>query len=368
MNKKVLILANHDVGLYNFRKELIARLIQDGHEVIISCPPGDNIDKLINMGCRYVKTEFNRHGTNPIDEIKLINHYKKLMSATNPDIIFGYTIKPNIYGAIAAKKSGIPFVANVTGLGTAVEKPGILQKITIQMYKYAFSKIQTVFFQNEENKQFFIENNIALGTHKLLPGSGVNLEHFYLQEYPSTDETIEFVFISRIMKEKGIDQYLEAAEYVRKKFPFTRFHVAGFCEEDYAGILDSYQEKGIVKYHGMLGDIRDILSATHCTVHPTYYPEGISNVLLESSACGRPIITTNRSGCREVVDINKNGFLVRQKDSQDLIEKIELFLDLNHIEKKNMGLNGRMKIEKEFNREIVIEKYIEEIRTQKNIK
>src|SRR5690625_1326478 len=186
MSKRILILANHDVGLYNFRKELLERLLAERHEVFVSCPQGDNIEKIINMGCHYIETEFNRHGMNPLNEIKLLNHYKEIMREINPYIVFGYTIKPNIYGSLAAKKHGIPFVANITGLGTAVETSGFLQKVIIRMYKNSFSDIQTVFFQNKENRQFFIDNNIAVDRHKMLPGSGVNLEHFYLQEYPST--------------------------------------------------------------------------------------------------------------------------------------------------------------------------------------
>src|SRR5699024_1968580 len=169
MSKRILILANHDVGLYNFRKELLERLLIDGHEVFVSCPKGDNIEKIISMGCQYIETEFNRHGKNLLNEIKLLNHYKEIMGEINPDIVFGYTIKPNIYGALAAKKYEIPFVANITGLGTAVETPGFLQKVIIRMYKTAFSDIQTVFFQNKENRQFFVDNDIAVDKHKMLP-------------------------------------------------------------------------------------------------------------------------------------------------------------------------------------------------------
>lgn len=361
MKKKILILANHDVGLYNFRKELLENLIAEGYDVFISCPPGENIEKLVKSGCKYLETEFNRHGKNPINELKLINYYRKIMTKIQPDIIFGYTIKPNIYGAIAAKKDNIPFVANITGLGTAVENSGILQKILIQMYKFAFSNIQTVFFQNKENSQFFIDHNIAVEKHELLPGSGVNLDFFYLQDYPSTDETIDFVFISRIMKEKGIDQYLKAANYITIKYPYTRFHVCGFCEEEYEDILEEYHNKGVIIYHGMVNNIRGILKTTHCTIHPTYYPEGLSNVLLESAASGRPIISTDRSGTRETIDDGVNGYLVEQKNEKDLIEKIEKFIGLSFENKKTMGLAGRKKVEREFDRKIVIKKYMEQL-------
>jgi galacturonosyltransferase len=359
--KTVLILVNHEIVIYNFRKELVERLLEDGHRVIISSPGGEKIDKLVELGSEHDEVFINRHGSNPFEEIKLVSYYKRIMKKYKPDIAFGYTIKPNIYGAIAAKKDNIPFVANITGLGTAVENPGPLQKITIQMYKYSFSKIQTVFFQNKENRQFFIDNSIAVDRHKLLPGSGVNLEHFYLQEYPSTDESIEFVFISRIMKEKGIDQYLEAAKYITQKYPKTTFHVCGFCEEEYEDILKYYHDKGIIIYHGMISDVREILKRTHCTVHPTYYPEGLSNVLLESAASGRPIISTDRSGTRETIDDGINGYLVKQLNSKKLIDKIEVFINQSFNKKKKMGLSGRKKVEKEFNRQIVVDAYLNEL-------
>ena len=353
--KKVLILANNDVGLYKFRKELIEELLKD-YEVYISLPYGNFVNDLINIGCNFIDTTIDRRGINPINDLKLICQYKRLVKKICPDIILSYTIKPNIYGAYVAKKRNIPVFANITGLGSAVENGGLLQKITVLMYKFAFSKTQTVFFQNKENMQFFEDKKIAVGKHKLLPGSGVNLQHFKPLKYPD-DKTTEFVFISRIMKEKGIDQYLEAAKYIRNKYPNTRFHICGFCEEDYEDILKEYQNQGIIIYHGLLDDVRKILKITHCTIHPTYYPEGMSNVLLESCACARPIITTDRSGCKEIVDNGVNGYIVKQKDSRDLIDKIEKFLNLSYEDKKSMGLYARNKVESEFDRNIVVNIY-----------
>ncbi len=360
MAKKVLILVNHDVVIYNFRKELVERLLADGHQVIISSPYGERIDDLVDMGCKYIEASIERHGTNPLNELKLLNYYKKIIKEIKPDVVLTYTIKPNIYGGLAAKKYNVPYVANITGLGTAVEKQGLMQKISIILYKMSLSNIQRVFFQNTENMQFFIDNNIVVNKHKLVPGSGVNLQHFDVLDYPS-NESVEFVFISRIMKEKGIDQYIETAKYITDKYPNTKFHVCGFCEERYEEELKELQNKGILTYHGMVRDVREILKKTHCTIHPTYYPEGLSNVLLESAACGRPIITTDRSGCREVVDNGVNGYMVKQRDSKDLIEKVEEFIQLDYEEKKRMGLAGRVKVGKEFDRQIVVEAYMKEI-------
>lgn len=358
--KKILILVNHDVVIYNFRKELVERLLKDEYEVYISSPYGERIDDLIALGCKYIEASIARHGTNIIEELKLLYYYKKIIKELNPDVVLSYTIKPNIYGGMACNSLDIPYIANITGLGTAVENKGIMQKITIILYKRAFKKINCLFFQNTENRQFFIDNNIAVDKHRLIPGSGVNLEQFSILEYPF-DETIEFTFISRIMKEKGIDQYIEAAQFIRNKYSNTRFHICGFCEEAYEDRLKELQEQGIVIYHGMQRDVRVILQKTHCTIHPTYYPEGMSNVLLESSACARPIITTNRSGCRETVNDGVSGYIVEQKNSNDLIDKIEKFLKLSHEKKKQMGLAGRNKVEREFDRKIVVEAYMGEI-------
>lgn len=360
MNKKILFLVNHDIVIYNFRKELVERLLLEGYEVYISSPYGERIDDLMQMGCNYIETTVDRHGINPIKDLFLIKFYKKIIKQIKPKVVLTYTIKPNIYGGIAAKRYNIPYIANITGLGTAVEKKGILQIITVLMYKYSFKKIQTVFLQNQENMDFFKKKNIAQDKLKLLPGSGVNLKHFQLLEYPPED-TIEFVFISRIMKEKGIDLYLEAAKIITTKYPNTKFHVCGFCEENYEKKLKEYQDEGYIIYHGMVRDIREILKFTHCTIHPSYYPEGISNVLLESAACGRPLITTDRSGCREVVKTDINGFIVYPINVVNLIQKIEVFLNLHYKEKIVMGYNSRKYVEQNFDRIIVVNSYIKEI-------
>ena len=360
LNKRVLILVNHDVVIYNFRKELVERLLNEGAEVYVSSPNGKRINELVEMGCHFKEVNMDRHGTNIINEYKLIKYYKRLVKEVNPDVVLTYTIKPNIYGGFACKALNKPYIANITGLGTAVEKAGVMQKVTTFLYQQAFKKIQVVFLQNEENRDFFIDKKIAKGSHKLLPGSGVNLDHFKLLEYPPEDK-IEFVFISRIMKEKGIEQYLEAAKYIKSKYPNTKFHICGFCEEEYEDKLLKLQEDGVIEYHGMISDVRSILTRTHCTVHPTFYPEGISNVLLESASSGRPIITTDRSGCREVVNEGVNGYLVKQKSTQDLIDKIIQFINLEYHEKESMGVFGRSKVELEFDRKIVVEEYVKEI-------
>lgn len=355
---RVLFLVNHDVVIYNFRLEIVERLLADGHEVYISSPYGDRIDDLVQLGAKFFETTIDRHGKNPFNELMILKKYKKLMKTIRPDVVLGFTIKPNIYGAIASRKFGIPFVANITGLGTAVENPSITQKLIVLLYKYAFRKVKKIFFQNIENQQFFIDRKIAVHAHDLLPGSGVNLQRYSFTEYPS-DDIIKFAFVSRIMKEKGIDQYLEAAEYISHKYLNVEFHICGFCESEYNGKLQHMRDMGVVKYHGMIRNVAGFMSNMNAIIHPTYYPEGISNVLLESCAIGRPIITTDRSGCREVVDDGVNGFMIPPKNSQALIAAIEKFLELDLEQKRKMGVAARTKVEKEFDRNIVVQRYVD---------
>lgn len=361
---KIAMIGNSDLSIYLYRREFVERLISDGHEVTVLSPNGEYIPELINMGCEYYETNMDRHGTNPVKDIKLILNYRKILKQTKPDIVFSYTIKPNIYGAIACRLLNIPIVVNVTGLGTAVENKGWKQMVTLLLYRLSFQKVQTIFFQNEENMKFFRDRNLFVKKHKLLPGSGVNLKRFVACDYP-TDETINFVFVSRLMREKGIDQYLDAAEYITEKYPNTRFHICGFCEKEYEPKLNSLNQNTAIVYHGMVKDMTTILPSMNCTIHPTYYPEGLSNVLLESLATARPIITTDRAGCREVVDDEVNGFIIREKDSKDLIQKIEKFLSLSNEEQKQMGLAGRAKVEKEFDRNIVVNSYLKEMKTKR---
>ena len=359
---KIALIGNSDLCIYNYRFELVQRLVQEKHRVFVIAPPGEHAQDLRDMGCEYCEVDMSCHGTNPLEDLKLKRTFRDVLDKIRPDYVFTYTIKPNIYGAMACRKLRIPCIANITGLGTAVENGGILQTITVMLYRRAFRNVQTIFFQNKENLQFFLDRNLCNGKEKLLPGSGVNLKRFHPYPYPE-GETVSFVFISRLLKEKGVDQYLEAAEAIRQKYPNTRFHVCGACEEMYEQRIRDLQERGIILYHGQTGAVEEVLKDVNCTVHPTYYPEGLSNVLLESCACARPIITTDRAGCKEVVEDGINGFVVKQKDTQDLIEKIEKFLSLSHEEQKQMGLAGRQKVEREFDREIVISAYLKEIRS-----
>lgn len=357
--KKVMILANNDVGLYKFRKELIEVLLEE-YEVHIVLPRGNFVDELVQMGCIFHATEFQRRGTNPFSDLALLNKYRSLLREVSPVAVLTYTIKPNIYGGIACAERNIPYIANITGLGTAVENAGVLQIITTTLYKFALRRAKKVFFQNEDNLLFMKNKGIVRANYDLLPGSGVNLKQYRVMPYPDGD-TIDFIFVARVMKEKGIDQYLEAAECITGKYPNTRFHICGGCDEDYEALLRQKTDEGYVIYHGPVGDMLPVYEMSSCTIHPTYYPEGMSNVLLESCASGRPIITTDRPGCREILEDGVNGFVMKQEDSADLIGRIEKFLALPREERMKMGLAGRAKVEREFDREIVVRKYMDEL-------
>lgn len=351
--------------MYNFRKEVVKALIDNGHSIIISAPFDDIASLFEEMGCKLIDTLFNRKGLNPLKDLQLIMHYRELIKKIKPDVVLSYTIKPNLYGGMACQLCGVPQIANVTGLGSAVENPGWLQRLTILLYKKGLRKTYMTFFQNKANMEFCQQHKMVKGKTRLIPGSGVNLQHHTYQDYPVESEPVRFIFISRLLREKGIEEYLAAAEVIKQRHPETEFHILGLCEEAYDDIVKDLQNRGIVQYHGRQKDVRPFIGKCHCTVHPSFYPEGMSNVLLESCATGRPIITTDRPGCREIIENGVNGFIVRQRDSEDVIEKIEYFLAMPYEQKRQMGISARKKVEREFDRKIVVKAYLEEITSLK---
>lgn len=359
---RILILTNSDEGLYRFRRELLEKLIAANNDVFVSIFNGKYVEKIKAIGCKYIETKFNRKGTNPISDLKLLKKYLNIINEVKPDIVLTYTIKPNVYGGLACQIKKIPYICTITGLGSAIENGGLLQKISLTLYKIGLKKVNTVFFQNETNMHYFIDNGVVKEEHsQLVSGSGVNLKQYKLLDFPN-DNTIDFAYIGRVMKEKGFEQYVEAAKEIRNKYPNTRFHVSGMYEDNYKDTIEELVKNNIVIYHGNIEDmINEIYKIIQCTIHPTYYAEGMSNVLLESCASGRAIITTNRPGCKEVLDDGVNGYFVKEKDSNDLISKIEKFISLSNCERKEMGLQGRKKVESNFDRNNVIKAYIGEI-------
>jgi galacturonosyltransferase len=258
--------------------------------------------------------------------------------------------------------AGVPYIVNITGLGTAVENPGLLQKITVAMYKVAMKKAACIFFQNKGNEQFFASKDIRNDVHRIIPGSGVNLDKFTYQEYPEEDQPLRFVFISRIMREKGIEEYFAAAKHFKTLHPEMVFHVLGACEEEYEQTLAELQKNGTIIYHGQQKDVRPFIIQANCTIHPTFYPEGMSNVVLESAATGRPVITTRRHGCMEAIEDGVTGFLFEERNTSQLISCIDKFLAMTHQERVAMGKAAHEKMEREFNRQIVVNAYLDEIK------
>lgn len=364
MNKRILVLSNSWGGLHSFRKEVFQALVDSGYEVFISCPfDNDEIKAkwFESIGCKLIETVFNRQGTNPVADFKLMLTYRKLIKKIKPLVVLSYTIKPNLYGGMACALSGVPQIANVTGLGAAVEYSGMMQKLTILLYKLGLRKTYKTFFQNETNMKFCKEHRMVNENVSLIPGSGVNLQYHEQKPFPNDGEPIGFVFCSRIRYEKGIEEYIAAAQHCFGKGYNTEFIVLGFCEGDYEARLKDLTKKGVLKYVGPQSDVRPFFAQGQCTIHPTFYPEGMSNVLLESCATGRAVITTNRPGCREIVNDGMNGFIVNQQDSNDLISKVEKFISLSYEERKAMGEVARKKVEREFDRQIVVNAYLTEI-------
>ncbi len=349
--KKILILANNDVGLYKFRKELIEELLKD-NEVYISLPYGNLVDNLIKMGCKFVDTPVDRRGINPITDLKLLNSYRKLFNKVKPNLAVTYTIKPNIYASIVARFKKTDYAVNITGLGTAFQSDNLLRKLIVFLYKIALKKVKVVFFENEENQNIFINENIVERKKTCkLNGAGVNLKEYPFMEYPDKDQDIRFLFIGRIMKEKGIDELLEAANRIKKEYQKVQFDIVGPMEDNYKGVIDKYVGNGIINYYGFQSDVKPFIKKCHCFILPSYH-EGMANTLLESASMGRPLITSNISGCKEA--INNNGYLVNVKDSNNLYEQIKRFIELDYKDKVLMSKNSRKHIEEVFDKRKIV--------------
>ncbi len=359
--KKVLILSNHFITIYNYRKELIKELIDNGNEVYISTPKSTENIFFTDLGCKIIDTYIDRRGINPINDIKLIIFYIKLMKSIKPDIIFSYTIKPNIYGSIASNIMKIKQINNITGTGATFFKKNIVSFVAKILYKISIKNSYKVFFQNTGDKEFFIENKMVKKNWDMLPGSGVNIAQYKVFELPNIDK-INFIFIGRIMKIKGIDDYIECAKYIKSKYTNVEFYIAGLIEENkYKEIIEKYEKEDIIHYLGFKKDIKEVIIKCHCTVLPSYAGEGIPNVLLESSAMGRPCIASKINGSKDVIDDEITGYLFEPESLENLILKVEKFINLNLDEKTKMGLEGRKKVEKEFDRSKVIEIYFKEL-------
>lgn len=358
-NKKILILANLDVGLYKFRKALIKELLDQGNEVYISLPKGLLIEKLEKMGCHFIETPVDRRGINPATDFKLMLRYFEIMKTIRPDLVITYTIKPNIYGGLAARLKKIPYAVNITGLGTAFQSENMIKKLVVFLYKLSCRKAKTVFFENAENKQVFLKNKIIKEIQTcLLPGAGIDLEEYKMTSYPEESRNIRFLFIGRVMREKGVEELFKAAKNIKKLYPEVSFDIVGPMEDDYKDRINSLVRNGIIYYYGYQEDVKPFIKKSDCFVLPSYH-EGMANTLLESAAMGRPLITSRIHGCMEAVREGQNGYLVDVKDARGLEEKIVEFIELSYTQKKKMGEMSRKVMIDRFDKRDVVRMTVE---------
>ncbi|MBR0092341.1 MAG: glycosyltransferase family 4 protein [Lachnospiraceae bacterium] len=366
---KILILTNHDGALYRFRADLLRALVKE-HEVFASFPRGDMTEEIRALGCRVICCDaLERRGKNPLNDLKLFLHYRKLLRQIRPDAVLTYTVKPNIYGGWNCRLARIPYLAGVTGLGSVFEGRGlsvrILRAFVVRMYRSALKGCSCLFFQNSYSMKAFADLGIRAKKARLVSGSGVDLDFFREAPMPAggdgrSGDPVQFLMIGRVMKEKGLEEYLLAAARIKKKYPATVFHLCGYREPGYRGRLDAAIEKQIVNYHGEINGMRDFLRGVHCVVLPSY-SEGMSNALLEGSATGRAVITTDRPGCREAAEDGVTGYLVPVRDAEALEKAMERFLALTQEERAAMGHRARLKMEREFDRRKVTAAYLTEL-------
>lgn len=360
--KNILILTNASQGLFNFRKELLDRVINEGNELYISTPD-DNLEiiqKLKDMGCIIIETNLDRRGLNPVKDFLLFLKYFFLIKKRKPDIVLMYTIKPNLYGGIICRLLKVPYITTITGIGRLFQNKNLLSELVKKVYKFSLGKAKCVFFQNNANLEFFKTNKIINDNFKLINGSGVNLQKFS-SETPLDKKNIVFLFVGRIMKEKGIEEYLEVSKLLKNKYENIEFKILGAYEEEvYKEKILEFEKLGIVKYLGTSNDVRKELEKVHCVVNPSWH-EGMSNVLLEAGAMKRFLIASNIPGCKEIIINNKTGFIFEKNNVEDLKNSIEKFISLSNSEYKEYIDNSYEYIKNNFNRENIINEYIKVI-------
>ena len=358
MSKKILVLANADGGLYHFRKELLKAFVDKGYSVYCALPFGEKIESIKEIGCECIDIKISRRGTNPFTDFKLLLNYIKLICKIKPNVVLTYTIKPNIYGGLACRIMKKPYIANITGLGTAIQNGGFMKKLTLMLYKIGLGKAKMVFFQNKANRDFILNKQIVSGVSDLLPGSGVNLNQHCYEEYPNNDDKVVLLTIGRIMRDKGVNEILQASRIIKDEYPDVIFRFIGSYDEDYQEQIEQAVNASAIEYIGSQPQVHTFIAESHATLHASYH-EGMSNVLLETAASGRPIIATNVPGCKETYDDGVSGISFKPRDVDDMVRAIKEFLSLSNEQKAQMGKAGREKMEREFNRDIIVNKYMQ---------
>ncbi len=365
----VALLTNNDDDVYCFRKELIDGILNSGYSLLISCPYGEKFELMTDYEYIYDDLNIDRRGTNIFADLKLLIHYIKLLKKYRPDIVLTYTAKPGVYGSIAARMLKIPYINNVTGFGSVLSKGGFMKKFIMNMFKFAYKKSNCIMFQNSTNMKLAEEVGIVGQERVLIPGSGVALDRYPIQPYPNggngiDGETVRFNYFGRVMKDKGIDNYLECAKRIKSKYPNTEFNICGFIEPSeshYKEILDKLQKDNIVLYHGSQKDVKPFITRAHAIIHPSTYGEGMSNVLLENASSARPAFTTDNPGCKETVQNGVTGYVYRGGNVDELVDIVEKFLAMPNDERQKMGLAGREYVEQNFSRDIVVSTYLDKM-------
>lgn len=362
---KYLVITNHSYMLWQFRRELIAELMKYG-EVVISMPFVGHEDDFQAMGCRCLNVKLDRRSINPVTDLGLYFHYRKLLKAEKPDMVITYSIKPNVYAGFACRQMGIPYCVNVQGLGTAFQKEPVASIVTA-MYRVALQKAKTVFFENQGNADEFVQRKIMPKSQQtVLHGAGVNTEYYAYQPYPSEENGIHFLFVGRIMKEKGVDELFEAAKRIKEKYgEKVVFDLVGFFEDEYRETVEKLVEDGVIVFHGFQSDPRPFYTMSHCVVQPSYH-EGMNNVLLEGAATGRALITTDIPGCREAVQNGTNGYLCKKMDVESLASCLQKFMELDPKSRNDLGFDGYKKVLKEFDKQSVVQETIKRINEKEN--
>ncbi|WP_049690263.1 glycosyltransferase family 4 protein [Anaerococcus jeddahensis] len=368
---KILLISNFARGLYNFKKELIQELLHPNsylnnnylskNEVFI-CVPHSEIDaKFEELGCFVINVDMERRGTNPFKDFVLLKNYHNIIKKVKPDVAMTFTIKPNIYAGIAAQLTQTEYISNVTGLGSSIRSDSKLKGFISRLYKIGVKGAKYINFENQSDLDFFNDYIYINNKSKLMAGSGVNFDRFKFQEYPSGKKNIKFLTIGRIMRDKGSFELLEAAKVIKENYPNVEFNLVGSYEEGYfKDIIKDYAGKGIINYLGVRNDVPDLIKDCHCVIHPSYH-EGLSNVLLEAAASGRPVIASDVPGCRETYINNVTGLSISPKNIESIVEAIEDFIEKDYESKKLMGIKARKYIEDRFDRKDVVAKHIEQI-------
>ena len=383
VKKKIIIAVNSTFNLINHRAGLINGLLDEGYEVVALSPTDEFASRLKELDCHHVPLQMERKGTHIGRDLMLFWRYRRLLKQHMPDIYLGFTVKPNIYGSLAAQSLGIPVINNISGLGTVFGAMStsivgnFLARLVRVLYRFALSRSGKIFFQNKDDRREFIEQGVVKAhLTDQLPGSGVDLDRFAYTPIIATDcsskvssewKQTRFLLIARMLWDKGVGEYVEAARLLSRRYPRTEFCMIGFLDFQNPEAISETQvnewiAEGIVQYLGVSNDIRPEIVKADCVVLPVLFREGTPRSLLEAAAMGRPIITTNSIGCRETVDNGVNGYLCIPGDSIDLSEKMELILQLDDAQRAELGRCGREKMELQYDEQIVIKKYLEAVK------